>query len=189
MGLFKKKESTHFERDEEGRVVETTHDGVPEGKPQYERVGRQGESVRVHVDPEYRKAKSGRQLQSEYYGKHPEKKHVTLKKIGAGVSKLDKKIVQYNRRSNIMNTQRTSRPARPVTGFGFNPPSKVNANPFGSMFDTGLPRPRPKKKGKTQYKVIGGKAYPIAGTGKKKTKKKKTSRSKGFYDPFESWKW
>ena len=192
MGLFsRKKEKTHFERDEEGRVVETTRNGVPEGETRYERVGRQGESVKVHVDPEYRKAKSGRQLEQEYYKAHPEKRHPTLKKIGAGVSKLDKRIVDYNRRSNIMNPQRTrKRVARPVTGFGFNPPGRSNANPFGSMFDTGLPRKKPSKRRKTQYKVIGGKAYPIAGTGAKKKKKSKSKQRKHeLTDPFNFSGW
>ena len=166
MGLFRKKESTHFERDEEGQVIRVTRNGQ-------------------EVDPQELRMKSGKQLEQEYYSKHPEKKHVTLKKIGAGVSKLDKKVVAYNRRSNIMNPQRTSHPS-----FGFNPPSKVNANPFGSMFDTGQPRLKSrKKKGKTQYKIIKGKAYPIASTGKSKKKKSTKRRTTGFVDPFESWKW
>ena len=159
MGLFRKKETTHFERDEEGRVIQTTRNGQ-------------------EVDTQELKMKTSRQLEQEYYRKHPEKRHPTLKKIGAGVSKLDKKIVEYNRRRSV--------------SFDFNPPSNRNANPFGSMFDTGMPRSKPKKKkSKVQYKVIGGKAYPIAGTGhKKKTKKKSTKRKTGFgFDPFDNSRW
>lgn len=168
MELFRKKETTHFERDEEGKVIQVTRNGQ-------------------EVDTQELKMKTSEQLEREYYSKHPEKRHPTLKKIGAGVSKLDKRIVDYNRRSNIANPQRTGR-SRPT----FNPPSNRNANPFGSMFDTGMQRPRKKKKKpKTQYKVIGGKAYPIAGTGKHKTKKKATKKRKQSfgYDPFAGLGW
>ena len=174
MGLFKKKESIKF-RDKDT--------GEPLKEPIYEEEKR-GEMVRVQRDPEEVKMKSGRELEQEYYKKHPEKFHPTIKKVGRGLSALDKKVVDYNKRSNIMNPRRTNR--RPSMGFGFNPPGRNNANPFGSMFDSGLPRSQPrKKKSKTQYKVIGGKAYPIAGTGKSKTKKKGTQRRNSLYDPFD----
>lgn len=193
MGLFKKKESIHFERDEEGKVIQVEHNGQPEGTIGYERVGNQGGSVRVHVDPEYKKAKTGRQLEEEYYKKHPEKKHPTFKKIGVGLSKLDKKIVDYNKRGNIMNTKRTYQPKRSSPSFGFNSYGRGNTTPFESMFNMGMPKSKPrtkKKSSKTKYKVIGGKAYPIAGTSKSKSKKKKsTKRKQGLYDPFEAWKW
>ncbi len=158
MGLFKKKEKTHFERDEEGRVVQVTRNGQD-------------------VDAQELKMKTGQQLEQEYYSKHPEKKHPTLKKIGAGMQRVDRKIVQYNRRSNIMNPQRTQQ-ARPVQGFSFNPPGRSNANPFGSMFDTGQPGLKKKKKPKIQYKIIGGKAYPIASTMPKKKSKKEKSKQR-----------
>jgi len=58
--------------------------------------------------------------------------------------------------------------------------TRNNYNPFGSMFDTGLTKPKTKSNSKTKYKVIGGKAYPIAGTGKKKTKKKQSSGFGGW---------
>lgn len=132
------------------------------------------------VDREEMKMKSGQQLQQEYYSKHPEKKYPTLKKIGGGLSKLDKKVVQYNRRSNIMNPRRT-RPARPVTGFSFNPPSSSNVNPFGSRVKASK-----KKKHKVQYKIIGGKAYPIASTMKKK---KQTKHRHKLDDPFDFSGW
>jgi len=187
MSLFKKKEITHFERDENtGEVVDVVRDGVSEGKISHEYVRDPGggvSPVRVHYDPEYRKAKSGRQLMDEYYVKHPEKRHPTLTRIGQGAAKLDKRIVDYNRRSNIMNPQRKSRARYPPV----RRPSRSNANPFGATFDYGLMGQRTKskkKKNKTQYKVIGGKAYPIAGTGgkKKKPMKKKSRSSNSFFD-------
>ena len=170
MGLFsKKKETTHFKRDEEGRVTQVTHNGQ-------------------HVDPSELKMKTGRQLEQEYYRKHPEKRHPTLRKIGAGMERLD------NRTRNIMAPQRTkqTRQARPVSGFVFSPPSRSNANPFGSMFDSGLPKQRkPKKKtSKTKYTIISGKAYPIAGIGQRKTKKKKSTRHRQkLNDPFDFSGW
>ncbi|GAG86646.1 unnamed protein product [marine sediment metagenome] len=169
MGLFKKKETTHFERDAEGQVIQVTRNGQD-------------------VDADELKMKSTRQLEQEYYKKHPEKKHPTMRKIGAGVSKLDKKVVNYNRRSNIMNPQRTGRSG---PSFTFSSPGRGNANPFGSMFDTGQPRPKKKKQGKTKYAVVSGKAYPIAETGHKKTKKKSNKHRKksiGF-DPFDNSRW
>jgi len=89
-----------------------------------------------------------------------------------GVKKLDRKIVNYNRRYN------------PHRGGG-------NFNPWGSTFDRGMvsmQKPR-SSKSKTKYAVVGGKAYPIAGTGKKKTGKKKTKRSSSgaFSFDFGSW--
>ena len=61
--------------------------------------------------------------------------------------------------------------------------TRSNANPFSNMFDTGISRPRathktPKKQS-NKYAVVGGKAYPIAGSKKKGKKGKKRSS-----DPF-----
>ena len=175
MGLFRKKESVKFRDEDTGEPLE---------KPIYEEE-RRGKMVRVEHGHKKVEMKSTRQLEREYYEKHPEKRHPTLKKIGAGVSKLDKKIVDYNRRS-------TQRKQRPAMGFDFNPPSRSNANPFGSMFDTGLPRQsKPKKtSSKTKYTIISGKAYPIAGTGAKKKTKKRTIKKGSFgFDPFNNSEW
>ena len=106
------------------------------------------------------------------------------------MQRLDKKIVEYNRTSNIMNPQRTRRPVsrRPYS-------TRNNYNPFGDLFDTGMTpmrRPKTKKKtSKTQYAIVGGKAYPIAGTGRKKKKntKKKKKTVRQFNDPFDFGGW
>ena len=168
MSLFKKKESTHFERNEAGEVIQTTRNGQ-------------------QVDPEELKMKSSRQLEQEYYSKHPERRHPTLTKIGRGAAVLDKKIVAYNRRSNIMNPQRTTQ--RRSVSFTSNPPSRSNANPFGNMFDTGMPKIKKKKSSssKVQYKIINNKAYPIAGTGSSKKKKSTRRRASGGYDMMDNW--
>lgn len=171
MGLFRKKETTHFERDEEGRVVSVTRNGQ-------------------EIDSQDLKMKTSGQLEQEYYKSHPEKCHPTLRKIGAGMERLDKRIVGYNKTSNIMNPQRTRQPIqRSVVRQPYS--TRDNYNPFGTMFDTGMKKPKQKTSSKTKYAVVSGKAYPIASTvPKKSTKKKPTkSRKQSFYDPFESWKW
>lgn len=66
-----------------------------------------------------------------------------------------------------------------------------NYNPFGSMFDSGInyKQPSKPKSGSTKYKVIGGKAYPVAGSSKKKSRKgKRKARSVfGGYDIADNW--
>ena len=103
-----------------------------------------------------------------------------IKSIGGGVKRIDKAVVDYNRTRNIMGRQPTRRqptrrqPKQSISSYS----TQDNYNPFGRMFDTGMNRPTShKKKSKAKYTVIGGKAYPIAGTGKKK-KGKKSSRRK-----------
>jgi hypothetical protein len=81
--------------------------------------------------------------------------------------------VNYNRRYN------------PHRGGG-------NFNPWGSTFDRGMvpmKKPRsskPKVKGR-KYVIRGGKAYPIAGTGKKKKHKKTRKPRDAFSFDFGSW--
>lgn len=74
-----------------------------------------------------------------------------------------------------------------ASGFSTQHTVRNNYNPFGSMFDTGMKKPsKSSKKSSTKYKVIGGKAYPIAGTKKKKSKKKSSS-SFGGYNMTDNW--
>jgi len=159
MGLFRKKETTHFERDESGKVVKVTRNGQD-------------------VDREVNRMKSARELEQEYYKKHPERKHPTLKRVGRGLEKVDKKIVKYNRSRNIMN------PKRRTTGYS----TRDNYNPFGSLFDTGIkPAKAPRKSKSQKYTIVGGKAYPIVGSSGKKKSKKPRSKSSGGYDIFDNW--
>lgn len=165
MGLFRKKEKTHFERDPEGRVIQVTRNGQD-------------------VDVQELKMKTGRQLEQEYYKVRPEKRHPTLRKIGDGMERLDKRIVQYNRRTNIMNPQRISSRS-PYTKHS----TKDNYNPFGTLFDTGMPKSKQKKPSGAKYAVVGGKAYPIASMMKSKKKTKKKTSRKSFDDPFAGIGW
>jgi len=66
-----------------------------------------------------------------------------------------------------------------------------NYNPIGGRYDTGLPykRSTPKKATSTKYTIVGGKAYPIAGTKTKKKKRKKHSSSGFNFDIIDNWGW
>lgn len=186
MGFFTKKETTHFERDEEGQVVRTTRNGqeVPMVEPRLQYKA---------PEPQYKPTK---QLEQEYYTRHPEKKPYMQRyserrakekqiQTGAYTSAREKAIKQRatkRGRESVM---------RPAISFGYPPPrgSQKNYNPFGSMFDTGMtPMRKPKKKAKPKYHVRAGKAYPIAGTGhkKKKTKRKRQDHT-GFGSDFFRW--
>ena len=187
MGLFTKKEKTHFERDEEGRVVEVLHDGVKESTSGYESVREHDGSIRtvqVYRDPEYRKAKSVRQLEQEFPEKfHPKKSHPTWKKIGRGFAALDKKIVAYNRRSNMMNPYATQRKrSPPMYGFGNMPTITYGLGSFGT------PRSSTKKPStkSTKYTIVNNKAYPIV-TSSSKKKKKSSKKSSSSYSLTDNW--
>jgi len=159
MGLFRKKEHVHFERDEAGNVIKTTRNGV-------------------EVSPEPM-MKTSKQLEREYYEKHPEKKHPGLQKVGHGLKRLDTAIVKYNRTRNPL-----------MKSPGHTIPSRSNRNPIGSMFDFGMTPPKQPKKQKSggkKYILRDGKAYPIAGTGKKKKKSKKKSTGFGMSGNMDYW--
>ena len=166
MGLFRKETHTHFERDEAGNVVETTHEEAPKRRiferrpplPEEEKPLTREEQFKPRVQPW--KTERGQKV---------------VKGFKSGAKRVDTAIVKYNRKSNILagSKSHSYRPRR-------SSPIYNNYNPFGSTFDRGVtPMSRPKTQSKTKYKVIGGKAYPIAGTGKKKKSGKK-KRNTGF---------
>lgn len=163
MGIFSKEEKIHFERDEEGNVIRMTRNGH-------------------EVQPEPM-MKPSKQLEKEYYIKHPEERHPTLRKIGHGAKRVDAAIVKYNRTRNpLMQPQRKFTPRKKT-------PAHQNFNPFGSTFDTGMPNMPRKKSGGKKYHIVGGKAYPIAGTGKKKKKKRRSSGLGGFnFDSMDNYR-
>jgi len=120
-----------------------------------------------------------------------------IKGAKEGVKRVDKAIVKYNRRQPPPSSRRM-KPSHPSSYSTQN-----NYNPFGSMFDTGMshkpisfdpimnynrPSTKKKKTSKTKYHVVGSKAYPIVGTGKKKKKKstKHKRRSGQSYDVFNA---
>jgi len=163
MGLFSKETHTHIDRDEEGKAV-LTKEEVPRRRiferkpmlPQEDKPLTREEQFKPRVQPW--KTERGQKV---------------VKGLKSGAKRVDTAIVNYNRRSNILSSGRST---------GYQPrrssPMYNNYNPFGSTFDTGLkPMSKPKSQGRTKYTIIGGKAYPIAGS-KKKTKRK-TSPRKG----------
>ena len=94
--------------------------------------------------------------------------------IKSGVKRLDRGVVNYNRTRNPMRGRSVSQPRGGRNDF----------NPFGNMFDSGVTPMRRSKsrksKSKAKYVVVGGKAYPKAGSGKKRKKKQSRKRN----DPF-----
>jgi len=91
-------------------------------------------------------------------------------------------------------TASVMKPPLAMQAFG---PGSNNFNPFGSMFDTGMSRPRAKKstakKQKQKYAVVGGKAYPIVqpsgGMKRKKSSKKRSTGGFGNWDPIDNSGW
>jgi len=180
MGLFTKREKIHFERDEEGKVINVQRDN--------------------HVDePKY---KSSRQLEREYYEKNPEKApFLERKRQERKIYEKEKKEVRKVYReelskARINRAKKAGRRAGSITfndrlnnlSRGFSFPSsygtRMNYNPFGSMFDTGLNKQV--RKNKTKYTIVNNKAYPIAKSSKKR-KKKSSSRSASGFDITDNW--
>lgn len=112
MGLldrFRKEEKVHFVRNEDGEVTRVTRNGH---------------------DVDYKESgwKSTRQLEREYYQKHPEKR-LTSRVVKAGRS-FDKAVLSKMKPIDMSY----SRGERGRTRYSV----KNNYNPFGSMFDSGM---------------------------------------------------
>jgi len=167
MGFWKKESKTHFRRDEKtGKVLDVYRSG-----------------------DEPRKSKSktpvSNALMKKYYEEHPEKtRKAKAGRIGkkildtsTGIGKrIDKYAVNYAK-----SQQRSSgKPLPPLGSYSV----RNNFNPFGDTFDRGQPRQKKKSQPSTKYAIVGGKAYPIAGTGKKKKKTQSKRRKHDPNDPF-----
>jgi len=135
-----------------------------------------GESVRVRRDERPLTAKEQFKPRVQPWNTPRGKK--TVKSIKSGVSRLDKAVVNYNRHHNPVGSRKPRYSTR------------NNYNPFGDMFDTGLDykpyKPKAKKSSSTKYYVSGGKAYPIAGSKKKKSRKRSSDSYLG-YDMTDNW--
>jgi hypothetical protein len=181
LNIFRAKEShTHFERDDEGNVISVEHSGDEPKRGLFR--------SRTPVSDKFEK---------EYYEKHPEKR-LGNRLRSAGKS-FDKHVVS---KLQPVNMGRVSRPPRRSS-------YRVheNYNPVGSMFDKGIsfdsssimfsgPGVRKKHKsgghkggGGKRFAVVGGKAYPIVGSGKKKKGKKSRVSKYGFggFDMMDNW--
>lgn len=147
MGLFKKKESVHFARDEEGRVVE---------------VQRSGDIPRERKESRTPAADSligrGTQFHKQQRAERSARREQRVQKFN---QVLDSLTAPPPRRKPA--ARKVYRPASGIAG---------NYNPFGSMFDTGMKNYSPsKKRKKTSYVIKDGIAYPKAGSVVKKKKK------------------
>lgn len=193
MGLFTKRSQTHFNRDEMGNVTSVEHykKDVSGGLTRVEPV----DEDLVHKSS-YEEKQHMKHLEDEYYKREKKKPKKGMGKVllSAGKS-VDKAIVRYNRSRN---------------------PMRGNYNPWGSMFDMGMPslgrgfdpfgsmgggrgrsKPRSKPKSKdgegVRYVIRGGVAYPVAKSkGKKKGKKKSSSSRRGGgmggFDMMDNWR-
>ena len=189
MGLFRKK-SYHV--GEAGRIVEGEEPGLS--------------SVdRVRGPTRYEKYKQSRAEERKVY--QEAKEEARTARLEAFKEARIKRAREAGRRAGSITfgdrlesfAKGIGGPSKPVSRkSSYNPPSpqltfgygtKNNYNPFGSMFDTGIgfkqPKIRVKKQSHVKYAVVGGKAYPLAGYGKKKSKRKKTSSNK--IDMFDNW--
>lgn len=194
MGFLKrllkpKEEKIHYERDEEGKILQvarTSSNGfAPKPKHESDELIRQYKEKRRQTNPS---------IWDQYKQRRTEEKQVFQKAYQRQKTKSietrAKRLAQerYNPKPQPIFTY-----TAPYGGHKTRvaPPSRTNANPFGSLFDTGLsstPRqtkPRTTQKN-TKYVIKGGKAYPLAGTTKKTKKKTSRSSNKG-YDMMDNW--
>jgi len=167
MGLFdrfRKEERIHFVRNEAGEVVDVEREYKGRGSktPVSDRLLAEAKAEKK------RDRQRWKQEQKEAYERAFRKARLErMSRVGrqAGMVTLADRFTNYSIDNNF--------------------------NPFGSMFDKGMKYPKRSKgpkKSKTKYKVIGGKAYPVAGTSKKKKKKKRSSGGGfGGYDVFDNW--
>jgi len=115
--------------------------------------------------PESPKLKSSKQLEKEYYKEHP-KKQSGVRSVKAG-----------KRAGGWID-----RNLQPVGGYPPGRSPKVRRKPQKIEFGLGFGSPaKTKTPSKKKYIIRGGKAYPIAGSSKKK-------KSKRDFDPFDKWR-
>ena len=176
MGLFTKHEK--YSR-ESGRF-----EPVEKKDERYETLRNEQTGESVRVSREEKPLTREEQFKPRQQPWKTERGKRVIKSMGSGVKRIDKAVVNYNRTRNIMYRQPTRRqPRQSISNYS----THDNYNPFGNMFDTGMTRPSShKKKSKAKYTIVKGKAYPIAGTGKKKKSRKKTRSSKRSNDPFNA---
>lgn len=164
MGLFRKKQQVHFERDDKGRVVSTHRSGDIERPSQQLLAQGKAEKRQRRLEKRERQREARRQYQIEY----EKARHQAI---------ITRKRREGRRAGSVAPIDR-------LAGLGgmSSYSTRGNYNPFGSMFDTGMPYRKPYKSGTKrkpkQYAVVGGKAYPVATPStprKKKPKRKKTS--------------
>lgn len=177
MGFWTKTERMAH-RDEHGNVVVDEHrPSVREAAKQWEREHRKpsrfGERLQAYREQSKRsKAEYRQEFAKAYRESRLKRARESGRKAGS--------VTWSDRLSNMASTSHPRRQYKPAAPF------RDNYNPFGSMFDTGLPyRKHSAKSQSTRYAVVGGKAYPVAGGSKKK--KKRRSDGFGGFDIADNW--
>lgn len=161
MSWWKKESKTVFVRNAEGKVVAIEHLGD---------------------QPRESKTSVSSALMKQYYEKHPEKtKSAKLQRFGtkmySGAISTGKRLDDYSLKYAKSQRRTKAKPMPPLGSYSFSD----NFNPIGDKLDRGIKKPQSRVK----YTIIGGKAYPIAGMGKKKKKKTQGKRRKyDSNDPF-----
>jgi len=162
MSFWKKESKTVFVRNEAGKVIAVQHLGD---------------------EPKESRTPVSKALMKQHYEKHPEERPSAKakKRIDGVVKAFDEYSLRYakSHQGSRLSPSR-GKPMPPLGSYSF----ANNPDPFGSTFDRGPRRIKTKKSSK-KYTVIGGKAYLIAGTGKKKKKTKSKRRKYNPNDPFD----
>ena len=182
MGLldrFRRTENVHFERDASGKVTNVSRE--------YEGRGSRTPVSDALLSQERDKKRQERQDRREAYRQAYQESFKKARiKREAERGRQAGSITWSDRLDNFARAPSTQR--RPAINYRV----RNNYNPFGNMFDSGMnykPKTTAKKtSSKVKYKVIGGKAYPLAGTGKKKKKKTNRRTSMGGFDIVDNWR-
>jgi len=180
MGLldkYRKESTTHFERDESGRVVNVER---TEPEPRRSIFNRESKTpvsdALLGQDREKRKAERKTPVSDALLGQDREKRKAERKIVRQEQRVKQKKLSDLRRKEYETGLQLGAMKAMRKRGFdagmrkysGYS--TQNNYNPFGTMFDTGMTTP---KKRKTSTK--------------KKTTRKKTKPVSYGYDIFDNW--
>ena len=158
MGLFRKESKTHFERDEEGRVIDVSRTGDVERETKEEAWHRPTRPERQHereMVQEYRKEHPTRLTTMWREGKARRTNERTIYKQTYAKAREEAVRAKAKQRAKQNVMQPFGRFMGTSSG-GYS--TRKNYNPFGSIFDTGMkPMSRPKtthKKKTTARKKI-----------------------------------
>jgi len=161
MGLFTREEKMNKETGK----FEVTKKGL------FNRESRTPEYDKLHAQAKAEKKDRKREYREAYQEAKHKAKLARMRQEG----KRAGSISLSDRFSNITNNIKV----KPYT-------TRNNYNPWGSMFDTGIKKPKKTNKPRKEYVVINNKAYPIINKKISKKKKKKKS-STGQYDLTDNW--
>jgi len=168
MGLFTKKEKVHYERDADGNIVNVERSGNIERRsrtPVSDALLAQQKQQRPSRWEQYKQQKTNeKQMYKEYYEKA---KASAIKKRAARDARQRYSTSTLERFGNLASSSQSK---------GYRKPSRSNANPFGSLFDTGFSSPPTiSKKKKSSKKKKGS------------SRKKKSSDTMMGFDMTDNW--